>query len=182
MLIKFFMLAMLICVVLCMLSLTRTSSAVFVPKHHNQSRPACIFFRRLLLNGSMLLLCSSGLLDGPMLLVASLLAFGGSSAAGLEVLQAGLGRAVVAAAACSSGEGGLCELSPPGVLCLIAMFISLTASAGPAGISIAMHCIAGSPWQRTRRGTTEQQTGRSTCCNTPSHSRGCITPGMTEHH
>lgn len=58
--------------------------------------------------------CRAGLLDGAVSLVAALLGFGGSSAASLEVQQAGLGAALVATAA-SHRDGPLLELSPTGV-------------------------------------------------------------------
>lgn len=58
--------------------------------------------------------CIAGLLDGPVSLVATLLAFGGSSAASLEAQQAGLTQAAVATAM-SHRDGPLLELSPPGM-------------------------------------------------------------------
>lgn len=60
-------------------------------------------------------LCRAGLLDGPVALVSSLLAFGGSSAASLEVQQAGLASAVVATAT-SGRDSPVLELSPTGAL------------------------------------------------------------------
>lgn len=57
--------------------------------------------------------CIAGLLDGPVSLVGSLLAFGGSSAASLEAQQAGLGQAAVATVV-SHKDGPLFELSPTG--------------------------------------------------------------------
>lgn len=61
--------------------------------------------------------CVAGLMDGPVSLVAALLAFGGSSAASLEAQQAGLGQ-VAAATAVSQKDGPLLEVSPPGMLWL----------------------------------------------------------------
>jgi hypothetical protein len=58
-------------------------------------------------------ICRAGLLDGPVALVANLLAFGGSSASSLEAQQAGLGAAGVATAV-SGKSGPLMELSPAG--------------------------------------------------------------------
>lgn len=56
----------------------------------------------------------AGLLDGPVTLVSTLLAFGGSSAASLEAQQAGLAAAVVATAT-SGRDSPVLELSPTGV-------------------------------------------------------------------
>ncbi len=58
-----------------------------------------------------LLDCRIGLFDGPIALVSSLLAYGRSSDAGEQALQAGLGAAAMAAGACGK-EGPLLELSP----------------------------------------------------------------------
>jgi hypothetical protein len=55
------------------------------------------------------------LLDGPVALVAHLLAFGGSSAPSLEAQQAGLWAAGIATAV-SGKSGPLMELSPAGGL------------------------------------------------------------------
>jgi hypothetical protein len=59
--------------------------------------------------------CRAGLLDGPVALVANLLAFGGSSASSLEAQQAGLGAAGIATAV-SGKSGPLMELSPTGMV------------------------------------------------------------------
>lgn len=62
--------------------------------------------------------CSTGLFDGPISLVAALLSFGGSSDASLEATQAGLGAAIVSVLA-SSKDGYRCEISPRGLLQLL---------------------------------------------------------------
>jgi hypothetical protein len=50
-------------------------------------------------------MCSTGLFDGPVALVSSLLAFGGGSDASLEAVQAGLGQAVVSLLTRWAAEG-----------------------------------------------------------------------------
>ncbi|KAF8056751.1 hypothetical protein HT031_006249 [Scenedesmus sp. PABB004] len=70
--------------------------------------------------------CRTGLLDGPVRLVAGLLAFGGSSAASLEAQQAGLCAASVATAL-SRKDGPLLELSPPGLMALLELLMHLAA-------------------------------------------------------
>lgn len=68
------------------------------------------------MSGACVASCRAGLLDGPVSLVAALLAFGGSSAASLEVQQAGLVSAVVATAT-SGRDSPALELSPTGEGC-----------------------------------------------------------------
>lgn len=53
------------------------------------------------------------MLDGPVALVSTLLAFGGSSAASLEAQQAGLATAVISTAT-SGRDSPVLELSPTG--------------------------------------------------------------------
>jgi len=54
------------------------------------------------------------MLDGPVALVSTLLAFGGSSAASLEAQQAGLATAVISTAT-SGRDSPVLELSPTGM-------------------------------------------------------------------
>jgi hypothetical protein len=74
--------------------------------------------------------CRAGLLDGPVSLVASLLAFGGSSAASLEVQQAGLVSAVLSTAT-SGRDSPVLELSPTGeCVCLCTLLAGIRGCAG----------------------------------------------------
>ncbi|WIA21240.1 hypothetical protein OEZ85_000481 [Tetradesmus obliquus] len=87
--------------------------------------------------------CRAGLLDGPVTLVAHLLAFGGSSASSLEAQQAGLAAAGIATAV-SGKSGPLMELSPAGVLSLLELLQHLAAP-DCEGAVLLMPSVRGAP-------------------------------------
>uniref|UniRef100_A0A383VWV5 non-specific serine/threonine protein kinase n=1 Tax=Tetradesmus obliquus TaxID=3088 RepID=A0A383VWV5_TETOB len=87
--------------------------------------------------------CRAGLLDGPVTLVAHLLAFGGGSASSLEAQQAGLAAAGIATAV-SGKSGPLMELSPAGVLSLLELLQHLAAP-DCEGAVLLMPSVRGAP-------------------------------------